>query len=276
VPFGEHWVIGVSGSSLLDRSWITNSPRQVVVGSETVDVNSEESSDGAMNELRLATAWTNREWLYVGVGVSAITGRNVVITTERFPDSTFSAFTNTRTLDYGGSALSAGIQFNARPIAMVFGVSYRLGNSLHAEESDTVVARGDVPSRYGISAAFTGIQGTVLSARVARDGWSSMTSMLTSSTAHDSWDTGVGAEVIGPRVLGQALTVRTGFRARELPFEAAGKTVSEKSIGLGTGMNFGGGRMSTDFGVLRQWRSADLPSVSERAWTFSISLTARP
>jgi hypothetical protein len=276
VPFGEHWVIGVSASSLLDRSWITNAPRQVTVGTETVNVNSQESSDGAMNDLRLATAWTNRDWLYVGVGVSAITGRNVVITTEQFPDSTFSGFANTRTVDYGGSALSAGVQFNARPISTVFGVTYRLGNSLHAEESDTVIARGDVPDHVGVSAAFTGIQGTVLSARVARDGWSSMTPMLASSVAHDSWDTGVGAEVVGPKILGQVLSLRTGFRARGLPFEAAGKAVSEKSVGLGTGMNFGGGRMSTDFGVLRQWRTADLPNVSERAWTFSISLTARP
>jgi hypothetical protein len=276
VPFGQHWVIGVSGSSLLDRSWITNSPRQAIVGTETININSRESSDGAMNDLRLATAWTNRDWLYVGVGMSAITGRNVVITTERFPDSTFSSFTNTRVLDYSGSALSAGIQVNVRPISTVVGLTYRMGNGLHADESDTTIARGDVPDHMGVSAAFTGIDGTILSARIARDGWSSMSSMLSSSKAHDSWDAGVGAEFVGPRILGQPLTFRTGFRTRGLPFEASGKTVSERSVGLGTGMNFGGGRMSTDFGILRQWRSADLASVSERAWTFSFSLTARP
>jgi hypothetical protein len=34
--------------------------------------------------------------------------------------------------------------------------------------------------------------------------------------------------------------------------------------------------MSTDVTILRQWRDADLPSITERAWTFSLSLTARP
>jgi hypothetical protein len=72
------------------------------------------------------------------------------------------------------------------------------------------------------------------------------------------------------------MMLRGGMRSRTLPFEAAGKEVTERSASFGSGANFGGGRMSADFAILRQWRNADIPSVTERAWTFSVSLTARP
>lgn len=280
VPFGQKWVIGVAASSLLDRTWQTSSTGTVTVGGDQVNTATEEQSQGAINDLRLSATWTNRSWLYIGVGVSAITGRNVLNTLQQFEDSAFNAFASDRVLSYTGSALSAGVQMVSTELSTVFGLSYRLGNSLKVSANDTALARGDVPNRLGASLAFTGIQGTVLAARVARDEWSSMTPMLGAAAsgekAHDSWEIGGGVELTGPRIIGQTLLLRTGGRARTLPFEAAGKTVTEKSASFGTGANFGGGRMSADLSVIRQWRHADLPTINERAWTLSLSLTARP
>jgi hypothetical protein len=120
----------------------------------------------------------------------------------------------------------------------------------------------------------------VLSFRVAQDQWSKMTPMLanaaTGEKAHDSFEVGVGGEFTGPRVLGQTVMLRGGMRSRTLPFEAAGKEVTERAASFGSGASMAGGRVSADFAILRQWRNADLPSISERAWTFSLSLTARP
>ena len=162
----------------------------------------------------------------------------------------------------------------------VFGLSYRLGNSLHMSSNDTTIARGEVPDHLGASVAYTGVPGTILSFRVAQDKWSKMTPMLANAAsgekAHDSFEVGVGVEATGPRVIGQTVMLRGGIRSRTLPFEAAGKEVTERVASFGSGANFGGGRMSADFAILRQWRNADLPSVSERAWTLSLSLTARP
>ena len=278
VPFGARWVIGVSASTLLDRSWSTTTVRTETIGTDLVETTLDESSNGAMNDLRLATAWTNHSWLYVGLGVHGVTGRNVVNSAEQFGDSSFNAFTNTRLLSYTGSAVSAGAQLTSSAINTVVGLSYRMGNALRVRANDTILARGAVPDRFGVSLAFTGIPGTVLAARAAHDGWSSMTPMLTrpGDRAHDSWDLGGGAEVIGPRVLGQTLLVRAGARTRTLPFEASAKAVTEKSLSFGSGVSFGNGRMSADGTVVRQWRDAGLPSVKERAWTLSFSLTARP
>jgi hypothetical protein len=280
VPFGERWVIGVSASSLLDRTWQTSRADTQTIGGDEIPTTIDLTSQGAINDLRLATTWTNRRWLYIGVGFSGFTGRNVLTTIEQFDDSAFAAYSADQVLSYGGSAVSAGVQVLSQRLSSVFGLSYRMGNSLHVRAGDSTLARGKVPSRFGASMAYTGLQGTVLAVRVARDQWSKMTPMLLNAAsgenAHDSWDLGAGAELTGPRIIGQTFLIRTGGRARTLPFEAAGKTVTEKVASFGTGVNFGGGRMSADATILRQWRNADLPTVSERAWTFSLSLTARP
>jgi hypothetical protein len=280
VPFGERWVFGVSAATLLDRTWATSRPDTVDVSGDLIPATVQVTSQGAINELRLSAAWTNRRWLLLGGGVSAITGRNALGTTEQFEDSAFNNFNSQSILSYSGSALSAGAQVISTRLKSVFGLSYRLGNSMHASKNDTVLARGDVPSRLGFTAAFTGIQGTILSARVAHDEWSKMTPMLlnasTGEEAHDSWELGAGIEATGPRVVGQTIMLRAGGRSRTLPFEAAGQVVSEKTASFGTGANFGGGRMSVDAALLRHWRNADIPTISERAWTFSLSLTARP
>lgn len=280
VPFGQRLVIGVSAATLLDRTWETSSTRTLNIGGDNIQTTTRDNADGAINDLRLATAWTNREWLYVGIGLHAFTGRNVLNTTEQFDDSAFLAAQSVQVLSYTGSALSAGVQVLSADLNLVFGLSYRLGNSLKASVNDTTLTRGDVPSRFGASVAFTGLRGTILAARVARDRWSAMTPMLlnaaTGDKANDSWDVGGGAEVTGPRVIGQTILIRTGGRSRTLPFSANGKVVKETTASFGTGASFGGGRMSADLTVLRQWRNADLPTVKERAWTLSLSLTARP
>lgn len=277
VPFGERWVTSVSSSTLLDRSWTTASSAVEPVGKDTVATTFKESSNGAMNDVRFAEAWTNRSWLYLGVGISGITGRNVTASGQDFSDTTFSSFTTTRTISYSGSAISGGVQLVAAGYG-VLGVGYRMGGMLRARIKDSLLAEGRVPSHFGVSAAFTGIPNSVFAVRAAHDGWSSMSGMLTSPTekAHDSWDLGAGAEIPGPHMGNQTFMLRGGVRSRTLPFEAAGSEVTEKSASFGTGVSFAGGRMTTDLTAVRQWRSSDIASVKERAWTISFSLTARP
>jgi hypothetical protein len=248
------------------------------IGTEQVETTLHESSNGAINDLRLAETWTNHSWLHVGVAVHAFTGRNSLTSSEDFADSTFAAFTTIRQISYTGSAVSGGIQLNGRELNTVVGLSYRMGGSLRARSGDTTLAKGEVPDRFGASIAFTGIQGTVLAARASRENWSSMSPMLTdpAEKAHDSWDLGGGVEAPGPRFLGQTFLLRLGARTRGLPFEAESKVVTERSLNFGSGANFGGGRMSADVTIMRQWRDAGIPSLSERAWTLSFSLTARP
>lgn len=279
VPFGDQWVTSVSSSTLLDRSWQTSRAIVEMVGSDSVATNLHESSNGAMNDLRLAEAWTNRSWLSIGVGIHGITGRNVVSSGQDYPDTSshFASFSSNRNLSYRGTAVSAGVLLTAGDQA-VFGLMYRKGGTLRERANDSTLSQAKVPDHYGLSIAYTGIRGTTFAARAAHDGWSSMTSLLETpgQTVHDSWDLGGGAEFSGPRIAGQTLLLRGGARTRTLPFEATSKMVTEKSLSFGSGVSLGHGRILADLTAVHQWRDADLPSVKERAWTISFSLTARP
>jgi hypothetical protein len=278
VPFGNNWVTSVSSSSLLDRSWATSTKRYAQVGTaDSVLTTFLESSNGAMNDVRIAESWTNRNWLSIGVGIHGITGRNVVATGRQFDDSSeFSSFSASRTLSYSGSALSIGAEFVASKYA-VFGVDFRRGGKLSARTHDSTLALAHVPDHFGASFAFTGLQGSTFAVRAAHETWTAMNPLIEfSGHAHDSWDLSAGAEVAGPHVAGQTLMLRTGVRSRMLPFEADSQTVSEKSVSFGSGAAFARGRMSFDVTAIHQWRTSDVPSVQERAWTLSLSLTARP
>src|SRR3954469_8576348 len=136
VPFGEHWIFGVSSSTLLDRTWQTSRDDTLDIGGDQIPTTTQELAQGAMNDLRLATTWTNHRTLYLGLGFSGVTGRNVLSTVQQFKDSAFDDFTSDRVLAYSGSALSAGVQFLSAPMQTVFGFSYRMGNSLHLSSND--------------------------------------------------------------------------------------------------------------------------------------------
>ena len=69
--------------------------------------------------------------------------------------------------------------------------------------------------------------------------------------------------------------IRAGVRSRTLPFQAAGNQVTERSGTLGTGLSFAQGRVAADLAAIYSSRNASL-EMRERAWTFSIGLTARP
>jgi hypothetical protein len=278
VPFGQNWVTSVSSSSLLDRSWSTSTTRYAPVGAtDSVLTTFLESSNGAMNDVRFAEAWTNRSWLAIGAGVHGITGRNVVSTGRQFTDtSDFSSFAASRTLSYSGSALSIGAEFIVNKLAVV-GVDFRRGGHLRVRTGDSTLAQANVPDHFGASVAFTGLQGSVFAVRAAHDTWSALDPMIEfSGHAHDSWDMSAGAEISGPHVANQVIMLRTGARTRTLPFDADSQTVTEKSLSVGSGVVFARGRMSMDVAGMRQWRNSSVPGVQERAWTLSLSLTARP
>jgi hypothetical protein len=76
--------------------------------------------------------------------------------------------------------------------------------------------------------------------------------------------------------MNQTMLFRGSFRARTLPYEASSQEVNEKTISLGSGLALAGGRMAFDVTGMRQFRNVSLPGVRERAWTLSLSLTARP
>jgi hypothetical protein len=93
---------------------------------------------------------------------------------------------------------------------------------------------------------------------------------------HDSWDTSVGADVLGPRFAGRSLQLRAGGRWRTLPFGVGTTAVRERSLSLGAGTLIARGRAALDVAGVRASRDATGVDVKETAWTLSVGITVRP
>jgi hypothetical protein len=152
----------------------------------------------------------------------------------------------------------------------------RIGGSLRFRQGDsTVVGRAHIPMRMGVTASYEGVPGAIFSARVARERWSDLEGLGSSSLVlEDATDIAFGTEVLGPRVGSAQWLLRGGYRARGLPFGYDGDAVNERTISGGLGIPIGASRGFLDIALARSVRSADV--VRERAWVLSVGVGIRP
>lgn len=270
---------GVSVSNFLDRSFETQERRTTLIADTAVATTNTFKSDGAIGDIRAGLAWTPTQWLRLGFAGHVISGSNRLRSTEVFDDSLrFAAIADTTTVTYVGSALSAGVQVFAGQIA-AFAVSYRHGNSMSVKHQDTTLTTANVPNALSMSAAFIGIKGTMLAVRTQRNDWTRMQGLGSDSLPiTNSWDTSVGADVLGPHIGSHVLQIRAGGRWRTLPFGLAASEIKEKTFNGGVGTTLAGGRLGTDFAVVRSLRTPASSSIpfTESAWTMSFGVTVRP
>jgi hypothetical protein len=274
LPTGDKWVFSLGSSTLLDRTSTSSVDGSIVAGVDTVGVSTRLALSGAINDVRLAAGYTATPWLQLGAGLHAITGRNLVSLGQTFTDTLiFTNFSDQRQLSYAGTAASAGAIVSA--LGLRAAAAFRYGGAMRVTANDTVLGRGRVPDHLGLSLAYEGIKNSVIAVRAAHDGWSSMSGMGTSSLGvRDTWDASIGADMAGPIIAGHVLQLRAGVRSRDLPFDAAGSKVTERSVAGGLGSGWAGGHVITDLSLARANRSAS--DVTEKAWIMSIGLTIRP
>ena len=273
LPMGQDWTLGLSSSTFLDRSLETSLQRQQTVGTATDTVTLTERNKvlGAINDVRLAVAWSTNPVFRIGLGGHVFSGSNRITFSQLFPDSSkyISTAQNGR-ISYAGFAGSLGIEFHPSR-AIGFALSGRKGGDLRAESGDTAIGSGRIPDHYSASVVYEGITGATISARVAHDSWSSLRSLSSSGIqAFDGWDTGFGVEASGPRLMQRILTFRAGARFRTLPFGYSRPTlnpvsgitvlgpaekVSETSVAAGLGIPLTRDRASLDFSLQRASRS---------------------
>jgi hypothetical protein len=278
IPLRQNLMLGLSVSNLLDRSFETTSRGTQQIGDSILATSNAFKSDGAIGDLRLALAWAPLPWMHVGASAHAISGDNRVRNIQVFDDSTrFASLVDTATVGYTGNAYSAGIEVLAGKYFSLAG-SYRKGGPLSLKRGDTTLANAHVPDRVAFSAAFLGIKGTTIAVRSAKDSWSNMQSLGSANLKiTDSWDTSVGADVLGPRLGERMIQLRAGARWRTLPFGLPTSSVDEKSYSFGAGTLLARGRAALDIAGIRATRTATTASnISESAWTLSVGITVRP
>jgi len=275
---GQAWTLGLSSSTFLDRSSETSLIRRINVGpiTDSVDVTERNKVLGAINDVRLALAWAVTPAFRVGVGGHVFSGSNRVTVSQIFPDSgKYISTTDAGRLSYAGFAGSLGIEYHPSRV-IGFALSGRKGGDLRAESGDTAIGSGHIPDHYSASVTYDGLTGATFSARVAHDAWSSLSSLSsTNIQAFDGWDSSVGGEVSGPRLMQRIITLRAGARFRTLPFGFNGQKVSETSLMAGFGAPLTRDRASFDFTLQRANRTAG-SDVKERGFILSFGLRVSP
>jgi hypothetical protein len=278
LPMGQSWTLGLSSSTFLDRSSETKLEKRVVVGgtTDTVTLTEQNKVLGAIDDLRLALAWTATPGFRIGVGGHVFAGSNRITFSQLFPDSAeFISSAQAGRISYAGFAASLGVEYHPSRV-IGFAISGRKGGDLSAQSGDTTIGKGKLPDHYSASLTFDGIPGATISARVAHDNWSSLNPLFSSRLqAFDSWDTGAGIEATGPRIMQRVITLRGGARFRTLPFGLNGEKVSERIFAAGFGAPLTRERASLDVAIQRAARSAG-SDVKERGFILSVGLRVSP
>jgi hypothetical protein len=276
LPLGSRWGIGISASTLLDRTWTTSTRDTQVVNGETITGTLMRRSDGSINDLRLAVSYAITPWLRVGIGGHAFSGRDELETVLAFDDSArFLRDPQLTLISFGGNAVSVGAQ-TLWPRVGGIGVSYRRGGGLSVSQGSKTVGGGHAPDHMGVSVVYLGIRGTTLGVRAARDSWSRMQGLSRTFNAHEGWDIGVGGDVAGPAFgSGSPLALRAGFRWRTLPFSATATPVKERVASGGFALPMARNRVELNLGALYTMRTGSV-GVEENAWTVSTGFAIRP
>jgi hypothetical protein len=276
VPIGRRGVLGVSYSTLLDRTWGTEIRGSTSFEGDTVSFTQTFRSEGALNDVRFAGSWAIRDNVIVGAALHLFPGENRLTMSREFDDSlTFAPLRDSANVNYFGSGFSAGVLW--RPIrTLTVGTSGRIGGKLKLRESDSLKATANAPSRFGAGVRWD-VPGLTAAFRVDRTLWSKMGGLGSeAATPEDTWDFGLGVDAVGPHIFGLPLTLRGGARRRTLPFLADSEQVHETAFMLGTGAPFARGRAQIDFFVERASRTAGDVDATERSLTFGLGFTVRP
>ena len=277
MSIGARWGIGVSASTLLDRTWETTTRDTQMISGQPVPATVSEQSDGSIADTRIAVSYAIRPWFRVGLGAHAISGRDQLHTIRAFDDTErFATDTQATILSFGGHAMSIGTAISIGRTAVI-GASYRAGGGLNSETRTEQVGSGSVPDRMGISVVYTGINGAALALRVAKDQWSSLRDLAKNLNIHEGLDVGAGAEVNGPTVGANLIALRFGGRWRTLPFSPNATAVKEQTYSAGFSLPMARSRIELNVGGLYAVRANDaMAGVKEKAWTISTGFSVRP
>jgi hypothetical protein len=269
-------VLGLTFSTYLDRTWETVATTRETVGTDTaVDVVTRYSSSGAINDVRVALGWTFSPRLRLGAAYHAYTGENRLRISWDFSDDLpFGDVSQTSTLAYGGSGLSAGTGWNFAKHGTAAGYA-RWGGEARMRVGDTLVATARMPDHLGAALQYDGIKGTLLAGGWERVSWSALRGLGSSALAvRDADKLSVGGETQGPMWRGTPVLLRLGVSRRTLPFDALGDQVHETTFSFGTGLIIAKGLGNFDLAVQRAGRSAG--GITERSWIVTFGLAIRP
>lgn len=276
IPIRERLMLGLSISTLLDRTWRTDSSFVLGSGADTTTATAGFSVTGAISDVRFAAAYALHPTLRVGVALHALAGRNntqrdlIIADTARFSSSS-----EREEFSFSGLGASAGVEWRPSSV-LAIAASGRTGGQARAWRNDTIQTKGNFPRRAGASLVYSGLGGVAVALRADWEGWSSLRGLSDGDTpTFDTWEYSAGVEAKGPSLGETNVPLRVGFRHRTLPFGLpSGDKVTENSIMGGIALPLARGRAGIDLTLQRDLRSA-AGDAREKGWSFSTGLVVR-
>ncbi len=266
----------ISGTTLLDRSFTTESPGSAIIDGTAVPTTDRLESRGAMTELRLAAGWTWKK-LGLGAAILAVTGEHSVVRTRAFPDTLrFGGVLDSTRIGFEGVGAALGVNWRVSRDLLV-GASWKVGGALNALRRDSTLRSANLPGRLGAGVLYQGFAGTVLAANVERVQWSAMNGLGSeAATAQDATNWSVGTEFEAGSLRRVPVLWRVGYGQRDLPFLLRDLPVSERGIHGGLGIPIASENASLDLSVQRSLRRVKGDQAREDAWGLSAAITIRP
>lgn len=269
--------LGISASTLLDRSYSTVTEGEVIFDGASIGTVDRFDVRGSIGDLRAAAGWRINDRFSVGLAGHLVTGENLVARTQTFEDTLrFGGVVDSSRVVYFGTGLSVGGEWRLRK-GFAGMLSYRRGGGIETRVRDTVRSKADMPNRIGVGLRYDGIPGSVFAIGLERQSWSRLRGLgsdLLQPRDVTSWH--AGAETAGPRWRGLPMLVRAGYSRNQLPFGADGKVVNESRLTAGLGIPIAREQASIDLSIQRANRTLVGGSARESAWLLGAGIQIRP
>lgn len=269
------WVGAIGISPMLDRTWRNQISDTLVVSGVPTESQLQVSSDGAMNDARVALGYVISPRVQVGAAVHAVVGENRTFFQRVFPDTSgVQGISQTNSFGFAGSAYSVGVVAEVLT-DLVLSASTKFGGDLTMELEGSELTTAKVPSRTGVGLAYFGIRGITAHVRADQVRWTDLEGLSGSASAvFDGTELAAGLEALGPTLFGANMLLRAGLRDRTLPFGVNGEQVRENGFAFGLGLPLARGRTQIDLGAQRLRRSS--PGAQENSWFLSLGFGIRP
>ncbi len=247
------------------------------VPTETVDTL---TSTGGISDLRATLVWRVDPRTAVGGAVHAFSGVERISRVRYFQDTGYVSIQESSEVSADGLGFDIGFIKRLSTRLSLAGVLRTDGHLSPRRDSLTATEyRVDLPLSVAIGAQWRPGPRLLLAGQARWQGWGSSDADLKavgSTGANDTWELGLGGELLRHPDRSARFPVRFGVRHLTLPFPLlSGGHPSENSVSLGTGMTFREGMGGIDASLERVWRSEG-SDFSERAWLFSLTATLRP
>jgi len=269
--------LGLSASTLLDRSYSTTTEGEVIFDGAPIGTLDQFDVRGSIGDLRAAAGWRINDRFSVGVAGHLVTGENQVARVRSFVDTLrFGSVSDSSRVVYFGTGLSVGGEWRVRS-GLATMLSYRRGGGIETRVRDTVRSRADMPNRVGVGLRYDGIPGSVFAVGVEQLSWSRIRGLGSDQVQpRDATNWHAGAETAGPRWRGLPLLVRAGYSRNQLPFGTDDKVVNETRLSAGLGIPIAREQASIDLSVQRANRTLVGGSAKESAWLLGAGIQIRP